>query len=137
MAKEQRQTTNLAAEFFVASQLFRLGYIVTVTYGNTKEIDILVANPNGKKVSIDVKGLKNKTNWPLKPKLKRKDHFYVLVSYVNKYSDPDVTPEIFVVPSLEVSKILGRWSGNPNVTGVPYTRVKGSKYENGWHLLFK
>lgn len=39
--------TNLAAEFYVASQIFRLGHTVTITYGNTKEIDLIVHNENG------------------------------------------------------------------------------------------
>ena len=58
MKRQYGQNTNLAAEFFVASQLFRLGYTVTITLGNTKEIDLLVAHPDGRTVTIDVKGLK-------------------------------------------------------------------------------
>jgi hypothetical protein len=129
-------STNLAAEFFVASQLNRFGYIVTVTFGNTKEVDLLVAHPDGRKISIDTKGLKNKSNWPLSLRLKRKDHFFVLVSYVNNFLDIEHQPEVFIVPSTEVHKILGSWSGNKNVTCVDYRRVKDGQYKDAWHLLF-
>ena len=129
-------STNLAAEFFVASQLHRLGYIVTLTLGNTKEVDLLVAHPDGRKVSIDTKGLKNKTNWPLTPKLKRKDHFFALVSYVNHFEDVECQPEVFIIPSVEIDKVLTGWSGSKTVTCVGYSKLKNSKYKKAWPLLF-
>jgi hypothetical protein len=130
-------STNLAAEFFVASQLHRLGYIVTLTLGNTKEVDLLVAHPDGRTITIDVKGLKNKTNWPLTLKLIRSTHFFALVSYVNHFNDMEFQPEIFVIPSTQISKVLTRWSGNEKVTCVGYSKLKNSKYRNAWPLLFK
>lgn len=78
MARKGSQNTNLASEFYVASQLYRLGYVVTITLGHTKEIDLIIAHPDGRTVTIDVKGLKNTTNWPLKPKLVNKKHFLYL-----------------------------------------------------------
>lgn len=130
------QNTNLASEFYVASQLFRRGYSVTITNGHTKEIDLIVSHPDGRTATIDVKGLKNTTNWPLQPKLKRKDHFYVLVSYRNRFEDLKSQPDVFVIPSLKVEGLLGHWSGNPRMKAVSYRRVKDSKYKDGWHLLF-
>lgn len=138
MAHDKTQNTNLASEFYVASQLFRLGYVVTVTLGHTKEIDLIVAHPDGRTVTIDVKGLKNTTNWPLKPKLKNKDnHFYVLVSYHNKFGDLTSHPDVFVIPALEVETLLQPWSGKPDVTCVGYKDMKESKYKDAWDLLFK
>ena len=99
-------STNLAAEFFVASQLHRLGYIVTLTLGNTKEVDLLVAHPDGRTITIDTKGLKNKTNLPITPKLIRSTHFFALVSYLNRFEDTEFQPEVFIVPSTEISKVL-------------------------------
>jgi hypothetical protein len=113
-----------------------MGYIATITFGHTKEIDLIVAHPDGRKISIDVKGLKNTTNWPINPKLIRKDHFYVLVSYLSKYDDINIPPQVFVIPSSKIKKILGRWSGKPNVRCVNYQKVKDGKYKNAWHLLF-
>lgn len=137
MRKEASQNTNTASELFVASQLSRLGYAVTITFGNTKVIDLMVAHSDGKRmVSIDVKGLKSKTNWPLTPKLKSKTHFFVLVSYLNKFRELKENPEVFVIPSIEIEKILGSWSGNKNVTAVGYSKIKASKYKDAWHLLF-
>lgn len=137
MARDKTQNTNLASEFYVASQLFRLGYVVTVTLGHTKEIDLIVAHPDGRTITIDVKGLKTTTNWPLHPKLETKEHFYVLLSYRDKFGDLNTQPDVFVIPSPEVVKLLHRWSGKPNVTCVEYRDVKNSRYRNAWNLLFK
>ncbi len=137
MARDRTQNTNLAAEFHVASQLFRLGYTTTVTLGHTKEIDLIVAHPDGRTVTIDVKGLKNKTNWPLAPKLISKNHFYVLVTYLNKFENVSSEPEVFVIPSTRVKSLLSRWSGRPDITAVAYSRVRDSKYKDAWYVLFR
>jgi hypothetical protein len=137
MARDKAENTNLASEFYVASQLFRLGYVVTITLGHTKEIDLIVAHPDGRTITIDVKGLKNTTNWPLKPILKSKNHFYVLVSYRNKFGNLQSPPDVFIIPSLEVENMLTPWTGRPDVKCVGYRKIKNSKYKDGWHLLFK
>ncbi len=137
MARNKTQNTNLASEFYVASQLFRLGYMVTLTLGHTKEIDLIVAHPDGRTITIDVKGLKDTTNWPLQPKLKSKNHFYVLVSYCNKFDDLHSQPAVFVIPSIKVEDVLSAWSGKPNVTCVAYRDIKDGKHKDAWELLFK
>ncbi|MBI3586126.1 MAG: hypothetical protein HY088_03225 [Ignavibacteriales bacterium] len=137
MATKKIENANLASEFYVASQLFRLGYIVTITLGNTKEIDLIVAHPDGRVITIDVKGLKNTTNWPLNPKLKSRKHFFILLSYRNNFSDIHTQPDVYVIPSMDVHKILSSWSGRPDIKCVGYNRVKDGKYKNAWDLLFK
>jgi hypothetical protein len=138
MHGEKSQNTNLAAEFFVASQLYRKGFIVTLTLGHTKEIDLIVAHPDGRRVTVDVKGLKYKTNWPLKPKCVRPDHFFILVSYLNKFEDTEVQPEAFVIPSTSVESVMGAWTGRPEVTNVDYSRVaKRDEWKNAWDSLFR
>ncbi len=134
--RRTRVSSNLSAEFFVASQLLRLGHTATLTLGQTKEIDLLVETRGGAEVTIDVKGLKNRTNWPLRPKRVRPNHFYVLVAYSNRFDDPKYQPEVFVVPSTRIRRYLGRWSGTASgQTGVQYRKMKGSKYEDAWRRL--
>jgi transposase-like protein len=142
-SKRQSGNTNLASEFYVASQLFRLGYEVTITLGHTKEIDLIVINPtNGKTITIDVKGLKNKSNWPLTPQLiKREDHFYVLVNYCNKFNDPNFLPEVYVIPSDEIENLLEHWTkrGKKPIekTCINYRNPNLRKYNNNWELISK
>lgn len=131
------RSSNLAAEFHVASCLLRLGYAVSLTLGNTKEIDLSAHHPYGWTVTIDSKGLKNTTNWPLVPKRRSRSHFYVFVAYRNRFQDLDSTPEVFVVPSLEIDSLLAKWAGNPQQTCVDYRRIKDTAYRNAWTLLAK
>ena len=136
MERAPAQLTNTASELYVASLLSRLGYAVTITFGNTKVIDLMVAHPDGRVVSIDVKGLKNTTNWPLTPKIKSPTHFFVLVSYRNRFQDLASPPDVFVIPSADIPKLLTRWTGRPEVTCVGYTTLKNTAYRDAWHLLF-
>lgn len=135
--KRKLSNANLASEFHIASQLYRLGYVAMLTIGHTKEIDLVVIHPDGRTITIDVKGLKNTTNWPLKPKLKRKEHFYVLVNYKGKIEDLTFYPEVFVIPSLQVDSLLSLWAGKPEAKCIGYKDVKNSKYKDAWELLFK
>ncbi len=135
MARNNVQNANLASEFYIASQLFRLGYVATLTLGHTKEIDLIVAHED-RIITIDVKGLKNTTNWPIKLKLKRDNHFYVLVSYHNQFGNTDFHPEVFVIPSMEIEDLLTNWP-NKSVTCIRYSKLKDSKYRNAWDLLSK
>jgi hypothetical protein len=136
IVREKTLNTNLASEFYVASQLLRLGHTVTLTIGHTKEIDLIVAHQDGRLITIDVKGLKNTTNWPLQPKLADKTHFFVLVCYRNHFDDLSSTPEVFVIPSSDVGRLLTPWAGRPEVTAVAYRRIKDTKYKDHWGLLF-
>ena len=135
MLARDSASTNLTAEFFVASQLFRLGLGATLTLGHTKEIDLIAVGPTGRTATIDVKGLKNTTNWPFRLKRQTADHFFVLVSYRNRFADPQARPETYVIPSLEITSVLKPWSGHATQTGVSYSAVKGGPYYEAWDLL--
>ena len=56
--------TNLAAEFYVLSMLHRLGADASLTLGNKKAVDILVVRGAGKALTIDVKGVAGRFDWP-------------------------------------------------------------------------
>ncbi len=45
--RDRGQTSNLATELLVASQLMRQGFTVTLTLGQTKEIDLIAISPRG------------------------------------------------------------------------------------------
>lgn len=137
MPRDGGLNSNLASEFYIASQIFRLGYLPTITLGHTKEIDLLVSLPNGRTATIDVKGLKNKTYWPLPKINKRAGHFYVLVSYLDKFTDLNVHPEVFVIPSLEIEGLSEPWSRSDSKSRcISYRKVRNTNYKDAWGLLF-
>jgi len=137
-----RQSSNLAAEYYVASILFRLGYVVTVTFGNTKEIDLIVYDPQTHDtVTVDVKGLKNTTNWVMpKNPCQRPDHFYILVTFKNKISDLDSVPEVYTLPSEEVTRLWVPWVRREDVRAIRWSDLrKRSDFKGmeGIKLLFQ
>ena len=139
---KRRISSNLASEFYVASLLFRLGYEASITLGNTKEIDLMVYDPETQKeITIDVKGLKNTTNWVMPKNLSERDaHFFVLVTFKNKFSDLDAIPEVYTIPSKKVTKLWTGWSGNPKVKAIRYSVLRNHpefKGKNGMKLLFQ
>lgn len=51
MEKLNSNNVSLAGEFAVLSQLALRGYLANMTLGNTKGVDILVAEPEGSRCS--------------------------------------------------------------------------------------
>ncbi len=139
---ERGHNTNLAAEFYVLSILYRLGINAHLTLGNKKSVDIVVENDKGL-ITIDVKGLKDTSCFPIDNWNKKdKDHFLVFVSFLKKIEDPNVVPDVFIVPSLELENEHKELDGktiiykNPkgNRVVVEYNRLKklGDKYKSKW-----
>ena len=97
---------------------------------------------NNKTYTIDVKGLKGKTNWPIgnKEKIKvlknLKNHFFILVTYLNEFSDIFIQPEIFVVPARDADTLKVHW-GKQDQYSIEYRDIKNSKYRNAWHYFVK
>jgi hypothetical protein len=117
--------TNLAAEFYVLSVLHRLGMSATLTLGNKKSVDIVVARDAGDAVTID-DNLKQG----------RKRHFIAFVTFLGKIDDPSVSPEVYIVPSEEVSSVIYQNpAGNRRVIQLGRARKVWAKFKNGWELL--
>ena len=74
-----RNLTHLAGEYFVAAELYRLGYSVGMTIGNAKAIDILVEK-DGRMIPVQVKAIRDKNvGWPMMKDRVRADVVYVFV----------------------------------------------------------
>jgi hypothetical protein len=140
--------TNLAAEFYVLSVLHRLGLNATLTLGNKKRVDIVIALDAGKAITIDVKGLRGTTNWPIDNlKEGRDNHFIIFVTFRNKISDPSILPEVYIVPSKKVTDTVIVEDGtsdlavyeNPGksrrVIQVRKARKLWKEYQDNWKLL--
>ena len=129
--------TNLASEFYILSVLYRLGAAANLSLGNKKSVDITVVKDAGKSITIDVKGLAGRTSWPV-DNLKKvnSNHFLVFVSYLGKISDPDVLPEVYIVPSRQVAKFIYHSpNGKRKVVQLSTLRKNGLRYRNAWDLI--
>lgn len=141
MKTNMRESANPAAEYYAASQLSRVGWKVRITRPlgpagtRTRRMD-LVAERRGLTVRLDVRGLKNMTNWPLPRRLKTSpDRFLILVCFRKRFGDPLIQPEAYVIPSAKVNGLAGGWSGRPGQRAIAYRAISGTAYRDAWHLL--
>lgn len=131
MAKELLHKTNtgIASEFLVAGELSRRGCNVTMTFGNTKAIDLLIEK-EGKLIPIQVKGIQRKKSicWNISlSKLKGQSIIYVLV---NLNADTYDHPEYFILTEKEVSKHF-----KPTKSGrdyLDYNLAISLGFQNNW-----
>jgi hypothetical protein len=139
---EKGHNTNLAAEFHVLSMLYRMGANANLTLGNKKSVDIVVIK-NGKILTIDVKGLKDASCFPIDNCfIREENHFLVFVSFVKKINDPKVMPEIYIVPSSELDEtheaignkaiVYKNPKGNRTVVELGRLRKLKDKYHDKW-----
>jgi len=98
--KLEKNQTGIAGEFYVAGELSRRGYNVTVTFGNTKSVDLLVQKDRAV-FAIQVKTIQATKSicWNIDKTKVLGDHYYVLV---NLHADhPEMKPEFFVLTGPE------------------------------------
>ncbi len=94
-ARSDGQMSGLSAEFFVAAELLKRRIQTSVTFGNAKAIDLLAHNGStGKTFSVQVKALRKRNYFLIKPADVKSEHVYVFV-LLNR---PGVSVEYFIVP---------------------------------------
>lgn len=135
--KLQRTQTGIAAEYYVAGELSRLGYNVTFTFGNTKSIDLLIEKDDTI-IAIQVKGIQRTKSicWNLDKTKVKANIFYVLV---NLHIDtPSAKPEFFVLSSNEALELFT----SPPKLGdkrayLDYKKLKNLEiHQDKWNKLF-
>ncbi len=128
-------TAALAGEFLVAGELSRRGYLVSITMGKAKAIDIFASTHKGERIGIDVKASRYKTSWPV-GKIDE-TLYYVFVSLqtedklrsdIETYSN--TPPEYFIVSGKDAKKLVIPWKSMP---GVKYSSLK--EYKERWDIL--
>ena len=131
-----RYNTNLAAEFYVLSMLHRLGADAALTLGNKKAVDIIVANENRTITTIDVKGLEKRYDWPADNihSLQDTQHFYVLVSFEGKITDPLSPPSAWVIPANELAQFIRKYKTRTVISRAD-VKANGQYFLHAWSLI--
>lgn len=122
--------TGIAAEYFILSQLYRLGIEAYISQGNKKAIDIRVIKDDETSISIDVKAVRDYSSLVVNNVISKKNHFVVFVTYNKKFEKIDTMPEVFIVPSKDVVKITRKFKEEKRV-------MKGDliNYKDRWDYL--
>ena len=128
--------TNLAAEFYVLSMLHRLGADAALTLGNKKAVDIIVTNEGRTITTIDVKGLEGRYDWPADNirLLEDPQHFYVLVSFEGKITDPLAPPSAWIIPSNELAQFIRKYKTRTVISRAE-VKAKGELFLQAWPLI--
>ena len=128
--------TNLAAEFYVLSMLHRLGADAALTLGNKKAVDIIVANENKTITTVEVKGLAKAYDWPADNIHSFLDtqHFYVLVSFEGKITDPLFPPSAWIIPANELSQFIRKYKTRTVISRAD-VKAKGQHFLHKWLLI--
>lgn len=128
--------TNLAAEFYVLSMLYRLGVDASLTLGNKKAVDIIVTSDRKAMKTIDVKGLAGPYDWPADNihELEDPEHFYALLSFENKITKPDFAPPVWIIPANQLKPFIHIFTTRKVVSRAEI-KAKGLCFKNAWHLI--
>ena len=128
--------TNLAAEFWVLSALYRLGVEAQLTLGNKKSVDILILRKSGEIFTIDVKGVAGPYDWPADniKILDKQTHFYIFLSFEGKIADPLVSPSVWIIPSDKVGHFLKQFRTRKDLYRA-LVKKDGDKFKNAWGQL--
>lgn len=133
MAALEKQQTGIASEYYVAGELSRLGYNVSLTFGNTKSIDLLIEKDDCT-VAIQVKGIQRTKSicWNLDKTKVKSNILYVLVNL--HVDNIDEKPEFFILTSAEImEQFKNSLKGGEKRAYLDYNRVKtNSDYKNNW-----
>ena len=123
--------TNLAAEFHVLSVLHRLGAAATLTLGNKKGVDIVVAREAGDAVTVEVKGVARRYDWPADniQSATPNRHYVALVSFEGRIEDATAGPRCWVIPFQDLKPYLRQYKGRRNVSRSAVLK-SGQQFEN-------
>lgn len=129
-----RHFTQWAAQFAVASELCKRGYLVSFTMGNaTPEADLMVMSPQRHSFLIDVKGQKANSFWRIRSKNSKANLFYVLALVPRGKAN-----RFFVLSHDQIKKLMKAYerSGvkyDPRFSG--FNPGSAVPYENRWDTL--
>jgi len=98
---------DLAAKFFVLSALHRLGADATLSLGERDDVDIVIINDRTV-TTAQVKTLTGGWRWHVEDIHARENHFVIFVAFTSEISNPHVSPEVFVLPSIALQTALRR-----------------------------
>ena len=131
--KLEKSQTGIASEFYVAGELCRLGYNVTLTFGNTKAIDLLIQK-EGRVLAVQVKGIQADRSicWNLdKTKISDDPNLYLVL--VNLHVDtPTVKPDFFILSAKEAQNLFTD-SKDSKRSYLDYNKIKKlDNYQDKW-----
>src|SRR5262245_46221005 len=99
------------------SILHRLGADASLSLGNKKPVDITVVEGAGRALTVDVKGVAGRHDWPAdNVETERDGHFVALVSFEGHIDDPQKAPSTWIVPVTKLQPFIKQYQGRKVVS---------------------
>lgn len=124
--------TGIASEYLILSKFYRMELEAYMSQGNKKSVDIRLIKKDGQAISVDVKAVRGYSSLVINNVEAKENHFVVFVIYNNKFEDISVEPEIFVVPTNELTAITETYGEEKRVM-----KGKLGNYKNKWEYFLK
>jgi len=124
--------TGIASEYLVLSLIYRQGFEAYISLGNKKSIDIRIVKSEHETLSIDVKSVRGYSSLVVNNVITAPNHFIIFVVYNNNFEDLKTHPEIFIVPSIELSTITETYEKEKRVL-----KGKLKSYKDRWDYISK
>lgn len=139
-SRRQNYQTQWATQFYVAAELTRRGYLVSLTLGNAPVADLLVVSPNKVHFAVEVKGQASKNFWLIKNHTPIERPLFVLV-YLPKQNE---CPKFYIMTSCEIIEEREKYKQHIKSKSGRYRDDLGGmnwatvlKHENRWDKLPK
>ena len=129
------QITGLAGELFVAAELLKRGLQTSVTFGNSKAIDLFAHNPTtGRTFTVQVKALRAKNFFLIGHDKIEPNHTYVFI-LLNK---PGQAVQYYVVPGQVLAQEpekFTKYFRDRKMPGIHPKVFQELGYENAWGVF--
>lgn len=117
------QKSGLAGELFVAAELLKRDYQVSLSFGNAKSVDLFVFNERTQRTLIvQVKALRSKNYFTLDPRNVTPEHIYAF-ALLNR---PDEAVEFYITDGTTLLSEKERFFGK----GFETSKFNGIYYKN-------
>jgi hypothetical protein len=130
--------TQWSAQFLLAGELSRRGYMVSFTIGNAPTIDLNAISPSGVQFGIQVKGLKRSNFWLFERVEPRNDLFF---AFVLVPEDLQKSPSFFIMPSIDAIRMWDEYKdacirrNSYTGKGMGINSKAPCPYNNNWKAL--
>ncbi|SEJ75190.1 hypothetical protein SAMN05216327_11891 [Dyadobacter sp. SG02] len=129
-ARKSSQESGTGSEFLVLSNLYRLGINAFISFGNTKQIDIIIQARNGMALTVDVKSVRDYSSIPVTNVRAKENHFLVVVVYNRRFADLKSLPDFYIIPSIKIDEIQEIYKAEKRLL-----KGKLSNFKDQWHFL--
>jgi hypothetical protein len=135
--KRKGYFTQWASQYYVAAELTRRGYLVSLTMGNAPVADLLVVSQAGARFMVEVKGQATRNFWILKNREIDNELYFILV-YLGKVG----APHYYILSCKELMQKRAEYKEHIDSTSGKYRDSLGGinfstarEYENRWDSL--